>query len=99
MYMVVEQIVSRLTNGPYPSFVDLRIFTPLNMTASTYSPSVAARTGKLTQTWTRGVRRVPFWFEDDVAALFAGPGGAISSAEDMVSIPSILVFPVHSAEG
>ncbi|KAI0629472.1 beta-lactamase/transpeptidase-like protein [Trametes polyzona] len=83
MYMVGARIIEKYTNAPYSSFVTSRILRPLNMTSSTFSPSEAARTGKVTQTWTRGVRRIPYWFSDQVNNLFAGPGGLISSAEDM----------------
>ncbi len=85
MYMVGAHIIAKLTNMPYPSFVESRIFSPLNMSSTTFSPSKAAKTGKLTQSWTwRGPRRIPFWFPDEVAELFAGAGGVISNAVDMV---------------
>ncbi|KAI0774853.1 beta-lactamase/transpeptidase-like protein [Trametes elegans] len=84
MYMVGAHIVAKYANVSYGSFVKSRIFEPLNMTSSTYSPSEARGTGRVTQTWTRGVRRIPYWFPDEVNGLFAGPGGAISSAKDMV---------------
>ncbi len=84
MYMVGARIVEKYAQVPYETFVTSLIFKPLNMTSSTYSPSAAARTCRVTQTWTRGVRRIPYWFSDEVNALFAGPGGAISNVEDMV---------------
>ncbi|KAI0327940.1 beta-lactamase/transpeptidase-like protein [Cubamyces sp. BRFM 1775] len=83
MFMAGARIIEKYTSTPYGSFVTSRIIKPLNMTSTTYSPSKAAKTGRLTETWTRGVRRIPFWFSDEVDDLFAGPGGAISSAEDM----------------
>ncbi|KAI0350602.1 beta-lactamase/transpeptidase-like protein [Trametes cingulata] len=83
MFMVGARIIQKYSNTSYDAFVASRIFGRLNMTYSTYSPSKAAQTGLLTQTWTRGVRRIPYWFSDEVNDLFAGPGGAISNAEDM----------------
>ncbi|KAL1945494.1 hypothetical protein VTO73DRAFT_2345 [Trametes versicolor] len=83
MYMVGARIIEKYAQVPYGTFVTSRIFKPLNMTSSTYSPSAAARTGRVTQTWTRGVRRIPYWFSDEVNTLFSGPGGAISNVEDM----------------
>ncbi|KAI0828035.1 beta-lactamase/transpeptidase-like protein [Trametes gibbosa] len=83
MYIVASRIIERYANVSVGDFVESRIFRRLNMTSSTYSPSKAARTGRVTQTWTRGVRRIPYWFSDEVNDLFAGPGGAISNAEDM----------------
>ncbi|TBU44391.1 beta-lactamase/transpeptidase-like protein [Dichomitus squalens] len=91
MYMVGAHIVSRLSNMSYQSFASSRIFAPLHMNSTTFSPSKAAKTGRLTQTWTRGVRRVPFWFSDEVADLFAGAGGIISSAEDVTKWLAVLL--------
>ena len=85
MYMVGAHIVSQFSGMSYQTFVSSRILAPLNMSSTTLSPSKAAQTGRLTQTWTRGVRRIPFWFSDEVADLFSGAGGIISSAEDMVN--------------
>ncbi|OSC96792.1 beta-lactamase/transpeptidase-like protein [Trametes coccinea BRFM310] len=76
-----NQVYANATIG---SFVVSRIFKPLNMSFSSYTPSEAAKSGRLTQTWTpHRVRRIPYWLPDKVNDLFAGPGGAISSAEDM----------------
>ncbi|KAI0695190.1 beta-lactamase/transpeptidase-like protein [Cerioporus squamosus] len=91
MFMIGAHIVAKLTDAPYPSFVQSRIFDPLNMSSTTFSPSAAAKTGRLTQTWTRGSRRVPYWFPDEVAELFAGAGGIISSAEDMTKWLAVLL--------
>ncbi|KAH9889349.1 beta-lactamase/transpeptidase-like protein [Cubamyces lactineus] len=83
MFMLGAHIVAKYANMSYGSFVAERIFKPLNMTSTSFSPSEAAKTGRLTQTWTRGVRRVPFWMSDAEDDLFAGAGGAISNVEDM----------------
>ncbi|KAI1786346.1 beta-lactamase/transpeptidase-like protein [Ganoderma leucocontextum] len=91
MYMVGAHIVSELSGVTYQSFVSSRILAPLNMSSTTFSPSEAAKTGRLTQTWTRGVRRIPFWFSNEVADLFAGAGGIISSAEDMTNWLAVLL--------
>ncbi|KAH9855877.1 beta-lactamase/transpeptidase-like protein [Lenzites betulinus] len=84
MYIAGARIVEKYANMSIGDFVTSRIFKPLHMTSSTYSPSEAAWTGRVTQTWTRGVRRIPYWFPDEVNNLFAGPGGAVSSAEDII---------------
>ncbi|KAI9067465.1 beta-lactamase/transpeptidase-like protein [Trametes sanguinea] len=74
----------KYANATIGSFVVSGIFEPLNMSSSSYTPSNASRSGRLTQTWTpHGVRRIPYWLPDKVNDLFAGPGGVISSAEDM----------------
>ena len=84
MFMAGARIIEKYTNVSYDTFVTSRIIKPLNMSSTTYSTSEAARTGRLTQTWTRGVRRIPYWFSNEVNDLFAGPGGAISNVDDMV---------------
>ncbi|KAM5537978.1 hypothetical protein V8D89_008454 [Ganoderma adspersum] len=91
MYMVGAHIVSQFSGMSYQTFVSSRILAPLNMSSTTLSPSKAAQTGRLTQTWTRGVRRIPFWFSDEVADLFSGAGGIISSAEDMTKWLAVLL--------
>ena len=89
--MLGAHVVAKYTNMTYGSFVAERIFKPLNMTSTSFSPSEAAKTGRLTQTWTRGVRRVPFWMSDAEDDLFAGAGGAISNVEDMVGCALFIV--------
>ncbi len=84
MYMLSAYLISHYAGVPYHQYAAEKIFQPLNMSSTTFLPSVAHRSGKLTHSWTRNGRRVPYWFDDDMAALKAGPGGIISSAEDMV---------------
>jgi len=54
------------------------------MTSTTFSLSEAARSGEMTDAWANSGRRIPQWFGDDQVELSAGPGGIISSGEDMV---------------
>ncbi|TFY55723.1 hypothetical protein EVG20_g9215, partial [Dentipellis fragilis] len=81
-YMLGAHLVSKYT-GSYTQFVQDRIFDPLNMTSSTYSPDKAASSGKLTHAWANFGRRIPTWFTEKNAAISNGPGGAISSVEDL----------------
>ena len=83
MFMLSSYIISYYT-GSYTTFVKDRIFTPLHMTSTTFTPSEAVRSGKMTHAWTNNGRRIPQWFTDDIMHLTAGPGGVISSSEDMV---------------
>lgn len=90
MYMLGAHLVSTYSGTPYTQFIKERIFEPLEMTSTTFFESETS--GKLTQTWTKTGRRIPFWFSDDeVVRLKAGPGGIISSVEDMVKWLSMLI--------
>jgi CubicO group peptidase (beta-lactamase class C family) len=84
MFMVAAHIIETYSGKTYTSFVEDRIFTPLGMSSSTFSPEKAGKTGKFTQGWTKNGRLIPEWFPEDMAILMAGPGGVISSAVDMV---------------
>ena len=68
------------------SFVEERVFAPLGMTSSTFSPAKAEASRKFTQGWTKQGRRVPECFDEQMALLGAGPGGVISNAVDMVGL-------------
>ncbi|KAF9230287.1 beta-lactamase/transpeptidase-like protein [Melanogaster broomeanus] len=83
MYVVGAHIIATYADKPYTSFVEERIFSPLGMSSSTFSPEKAESSGKFSQGWTKDGRRLPQWFSEDTAFLFAGPGGVISSAVDM----------------
>ncbi|KAI0645099.1 beta-lactamase/transpeptidase-like protein [Trametes meyenii] len=90
-FIVGAHILVNYANTSVDAFVPPRIFEPLNMTSSTYSPSEAAESGRLTQTWTRGVRRIPYWFSEEVHGLFVGAGGAISDIHDMTTWLAMLL--------
>ncbi|KAG2128999.1 beta-lactamase/transpeptidase-like protein [Suillus clintonianus] len=83
MFTAVAHIVETYSAQTYTSFVEDRIFTPLGMSSSTYSPAKAGKTGKFTQGWTSNGRLLPECFTEEMATLMAGAGGVISSAVDM----------------
>lgn len=82
--MVGSYVVSQLTGMRYVDFVDKRIFKPLGMSSSTYSIDAAIQSGKFTGTWTYFGRSIPPWIGEGFVDLAAGPGGVISSVEDVV---------------
>lgn len=84
MYMVGAHIFNTYAGG-YTKFVEDRIFKPLGM-SSTYSPKIAAASGKATHNWSPDGRRIPWWFTEDDFELSVGPGGVIASAEDLVRL-------------
>ncbi|KAI0944294.1 hypothetical protein AcW1_002041 [Taiwanofungus camphoratus] len=91
MYKLGAYLVAKYANSSYPAFAESRLFARMNMSATTFWPSEAARSGRVTQTWTKFGRRLPYWFTDEVADLMAGPGGVISSAEDMTKWLTVLI--------
>ncbi|KAI0070057.1 beta-lactamase/transpeptidase-like protein [Panus rudis PR-1116 ss-1] len=96
MYVVGAYIVEKYAGQSYPAFVKSRIFSPLNMTSSTFSGTKAEATGHLCHAFidpydpngngTDGSpkRRIPFWLSDkDQEGLLAGAGGIVSNTIDM----------------
>ncbi|KAI0063205.1 beta-lactamase/transpeptidase-like protein [Artomyces pyxidatus] len=84
MYTVGAYIISTYAGRNYTKFVTDRIFTPLNMSSSSFSFNAANASGKATQTFTvESGRRIPWWITDTEEELVAGPGGVISNVEDM----------------
>ncbi|KAG1768064.1 beta-lactamase transpeptidase-like protein [Suillus placidus] len=83
MFTTVAHIIETYSAQTYTSFVEDRIFTPLGMSSSTFSPAKAGKTGRFTQGWTSNGRLLPECFTEEMATLMAGAGGVISSAVDM----------------
>lgn len=82
--MVAAEIISRYSGMGFDEYVQKRIFDPLGMSSSTYSAFQAARSGRLSDSWNREARLMPYWFPDDRKELVAGAMGVISSVEDLV---------------
>jgi len=94
MFIVGAYVVSTLSGKRFVDFVNHRIFKPLGMNSSTYSTDVAIRSGRFTNTWTSFGRLIPPWIEEEYVDLVAGPGGVISSVEELArhAIPSTLYY-------
>ena len=86
MYISAAHLVSIYSGMSYIDFVKQRIFAPLGMSSTTFSPSEAATKFGLTQSWNAQKRRIPIWFGDDMMDMNAGAGGILSTAKDMVRI-------------
>ncbi|KAJ3002538.1 hypothetical protein NUW54_g4980 [Trametes sanguinea] len=91
MYIMGAHIIEQYAGTPFADFISERLFKSLGMSTTTVVPSEALASGKVTHTWTKDGRRIPFWFTDDTAYLGAGAGGVISSAEDMVKWLAVLL--------
>ena len=88
MYVLASHIVSTYSGKSFREFVQERIFDPLNMTSTTYSPVKAQASGNFSQIWSTASagRRIPYWIQNEVMEEFiAGAGGIISSTVDVVS--------------
>lgn len=84
MYITGSYIVSTLSGMRFVDFVNKRIFEPLGMHSSTYSIDAAIQSGKFTGAWTYFGRLIPPWIKEEYVDLTAGPGGVISSVEELV---------------
>lgn len=85
MYILGAHIVTTYSGIPYHQFVKERIWDNLDLSQSTFSASEASKHGKLTQSWYLGRRLILYWSDGDIVDLSSGPGGVMSSAEDLVS--------------
>jgi CubicO group peptidase (beta-lactamase class C family) len=96
MYMLGAHLIATYTNASFPSFVSSRILAPLNMSSSTYFPTIALKTGRFSESWTSFGRLIPRWFTTDAQAeLIAGAGGLISTARDMASWLRLLLGAIE----
>ena len=84
MYMVAQHIITKYSGMDFTTFVEQRIFQPLNMSSTTYSVTAAHASGRLTQTWTPFGRRIPNRGGSVNPELLPGAAGVISSVEDLV---------------
>ncbi|KAJ7059265.1 beta-lactamase/transpeptidase-like protein [Mycena amicta] len=96
-YTVLSQIPPQLTGIPFAIYVDRYIFQPLGMKATTYFSTVAEESGNLADGIARDAanqtedvfdlgipRTLPFWLPNGMTDhVISGPGGVISSANDM----------------
>jgi len=91
MFMLATHVVATYSGMSFTEFVKTRIFTPANMTVSTYSVAEASIGGRLTQSWTKSGRRIPIWFEHDGTEIMAGPGSMMSNVVDMTNWLKVLI--------
>lgn len=85
MYMLGAHIIGTYAKASFTDFVKERIFVPLGMSSSVYFTEDVPEHIHISEAFTEGKRRIPYWFEDeDIATLVAGAGGIISNTVDMV---------------
>lgn len=83
MYVVGTHILEKYSTTTFGDFVQERILKPLGMNSTVTSTVVAKR---LTQTWSKSGRRIPFWFSEEEMSLLSGAGSILSTTKDMVSL-------------
>lgn len=91
MYMLGSYLLSKFATEPTASFIQKRIFDPLNMTSST-SSSVKAKENGLSHSFGRGGRRIPFWFAEEWIEVLSGPGGVFSNTIDITKWLAMLLY-------
>ncbi len=96
MYESLSYLPELLLNQTFESYVGQHLFQPLNMSSSTYDVKEAEERGTLADgfQWhmrdiTRGIngtRRatVPYFFRPGEERIWAGAGGVLASARDLV---------------
>ena len=96
MYETLSYLPVALLNQSYESYVAQHIFHPINMLTTTFSVAQAEKSGKLAEghlasdrDFSRGLNGtlkpiVPYWFRPGGERVWAGAGGVISSARDLV---------------
>lgn len=113
MYTVVSLVVERIAGVPYIDFVTERIIKPLGMTSSTYNGTAAQAGGNLAdgyalvntsdttigRGWAGIVQLpIPFWPAPEDLLHWAGPGGVLSTATDMVTWLKFLLLEGRNPE-
>ncbi|KAI0346460.1 beta-lactamase transpeptidase-like protein [Trametopsis cervina] len=84
MYMLVSHVVTLYSGMSFPDFVKSRIWSPLNLTSSTYNITEAFASGLLSQSWTKDGRRIPNPLTDPgTASMASGPGGIMTNVIDL----------------
>lgn len=100
--MLASYLISKYSGQSYVNFIQTRIFTPLQMSSTSFpqnqtshppSPSHPhSRRQNLSQSWTQNKRRIPFWFSNPVLGeLNSGPAAIISNVEDMIRWVQVLL--------
>lgn len=96
MYESLSYLPELFLNQAFEAYVDQHLFQPLNMSSSTYSVKEAEECETLAdgfqwhmRDFTRGIngtRRatVPYFFRPGRERIWAGAGGVLSSARDLV---------------
>lgn len=97
MFETASYLPSLLLNQSFESYIAQHMFEPLNMSSSTYSVAEAEASGQLAHGFQRSMEdvlhgvngtltaTVPYFQRPGEETIWAGAGGVLSSARDLVS--------------
>ena len=106
MYETLSYLPQVLLNQTYESYIAQHIFDPLNMTASTFSVSEAEARGSLADGFQRDMKDlinningtltpiVPYFHRPGEEKIWAGAGGVLTSARDLVRLSDLMNEPL-----
>lgn len=101
MYETLSHLPPLLLNQSYESYIAQHLFTPLNMSSATYSVAVAEKAGNLADGFSSYMRdssagrngtlkaTMPYFLRPGDEGVWAGAGGVLASAEDLVGIKTL----------
>ncbi|OJT11117.1 hypothetical protein TRAPUB_12401 [Trametes pubescens] len=98
MYGLGAYIIEKYANTSYPAFATERLFKPLKMSSTTFWPSEAHASGKLTHSWMHTGRRIPFWHTDDVNWVAVLLNKGVDPASGEAIIPRSVYDAVTTAQ-
>lgn len=97
MFETPSYLPQLLLNQTFESYISEHMFQPLNMTSSTYSVAEAEQSGHLADGFQQSMRdmlkgengtltaTVPYFHRPGEETIWAGAGGVLTSARDLVS--------------
>ena len=106
MYKILSYPPQVLLNQTYESYIAQHTFDPLNMTASTFSVSEAEARGNLADGFQRDMNNlmnnkngtltpiVPYFHRPGEEIIWAGAGGVLTSARDLVRLSDLMTEPL-----
>lgn len=98
MYETLSYLPTLFLNQSYDSYISEHLFSPLNMSSSTYSVAEAERWGKLANGFMYDMEdeandvngtlkaTVPYFLRPGEEMIWAGAGGVLTSARDLVCV-------------
>lgn len=103
MFITAAYLIKKITSTPFTTFIRDNIFTPLNMTSTTYHP-ITDHSPTLSDsfvTLSNGTSiQIPYGFDFDEEGIevASGAGGIVSSSRDMLKWLKFLITQVSLSQ-